>query len=132
MSTRAISTSQLAGIALAYAIGQTMKLQLVILPSEHASGPRLFVKDTYGLHSFRPDRDPALAWSLFCRYGQQARLELHFHYNGASCLQAGIRSGHTANRMLTAGLRALVSHLHGQAIEIPVELIEPQQKAGAA
>lgn len=132
MNTKPVGTSQLTGIALAYAIGQAIKLPLAILPSEYASGPRLFVKETYGLVSFRPDRDPALAWSLFCRYGQQARLELHFHYNGASCLQAGIRAGHTANPMLTAGLRALVSHLHGQAIEIPVELLESEPQAGAA
>lgn len=132
MTTKPIGTSQLTGIALSYAIGQAMKLPLVILPSEYASGPRLFIKDSHGLRSFRPDRDPAAAWAIFCRYGQQARLELHFHYNGASCLQAGIRAGHTANRMLIAGLRALVTHLHGQAIEIPIELLEPEQQAGAA
>lgn len=132
MSTKPIGTSTLTGIALAYAIGQAMKLPLVILPSEYASGPRLFIKESYGLRSFRPDKDPALAWSLFCRYGQEARLELHFHYNGASCLQAGIRTGHTANRMLTAALRALVTHLHGQAIEIPTVLLEPEQQDGAA
>lgn len=132
MSTKPINTSQLTGIALAYAIGQAMKLPLVILPSEYASGPRLFVKEPYGLRTFRPDRDPAAAWALFCRYGQQARLELHFHYNGASCLQAGIRTGCTAERMLTAGLRALVTHLHGQAIEIPIALLDPEQQEGAA
>lgn len=132
MTTKPISTSQLTGIALAYAIGQVMKHTLVILPSEYASGPRLFIKESYGLVSFRPDRDPALAWSLFCRYGQQARLELHFHNNGASCLQAGIRTGNTAKRMLTAGLRALVTHLHGQAIEIPIELLDSERQGDAA
>jgi len=124
MTTKPISTSQLTGIALAYAIGQAMNLPLVILPSEYASGPRLFVKERHGLLSFRPDRDAQQAWPLFCQYGQRARLELHFHYNGASCLHAGIRIGNTADRMLTAGLRALVTHLHGQAVEIPIELLE--------
>lgn len=132
MSTKPISTTQLTGIALAYAIGYAMKLPLVVLPSEYASGPRLFIKETYGLINFRPDRDPATAWPLFCRYGQQARLELHFHYNGASCLQAGIRTGCTADRMLTAGLRALVTHLHGQAIEIPIELLGPEHEVSGA
>lgn len=132
MNTKPICTSQLTGIALAYAIGEAMKLPLEILPSEYASGPRLFVKTPHGLVPFRPDRDPREAWALFCRYGQQARLELHFHYNGASCLQAGIRTGNTADRMLTAGLRALVTHLHGQAIEIPIDLLGAEQQEGAA
>lgn len=132
MTTRPISTSHLSGIALAYAVGSAMQRPMEILPSEYGTGPRLFVKETHGLRPFRPDRDPAEAWALFCRYGQQARLKLHFHYNGASCLQVGIRAGHTANRMLTAALRALVSHLHGQAIEIPVELLDPEPQEGSA
>jgi hypothetical protein len=132
MTTKPISTSNLTGIALAYAVGSAIQRPVEILPSEYGSGPRLFVKETHGVRPFRPDRDPGEAWALFCRYGQQARLELHFQYNGASCLQAGIRAGHTADRMLTAALRALVSHLHGQAIEIPIELLDPEQREGAA
>lgn len=131
MTTRPVSTSQLTGIALAYAVGQAMRRPLEILPSDYASGPRLFIREGAELRSFRPDRDPETAWPLLCQYGQQARLELHFHYNGASCLQAGIRTGHTADRMLTAALRALVTHLHGQAIEIPIELLEPAQEGAA-
>ncbi|MBK3797506.1 hypothetical protein CXF92_18705 [Pseudomonas sp. Choline-3u-10] len=132
MTSKPISTSQLTGIALAYAVGHAMQRPMEILPSEYGSGPRLFVIETHGLRPFRPDRDPGEAWALFCRYGQQARLELHFHYNGASCLQAGIRTGHTADRMVTAGLRAMVTHLHGQAIEIPIQLLDTEQQEGAA
>lgn len=131
MSTKPISTSELSGITLAFAIGTTIRLPLEILPSVYGTGPRLFIKDSIGLRSFRPDRDPALAWSLLCKHGQQARLRLDFHCNAASCLQGGIRTGHTANRMLTAALRALVTHLHGHAIEIPIELIGTDQEGAA-
>lgn len=132
MSTKAINSSQLSGIALAYAVGTITRQRLEILPTEYGTGPRLFFRDGTELRSFRPDRDIAQAWPLLCRYGRKGRLELHFHYNGASCLQAGIRTGHTADRMLTAALRALVTHLHGHAIEIPVELLSPEQMEGAA
>lgn len=130
--TTSVRTSTLKGTALAHAVAQAGHLKMFILPSEYATGPRLFVTHNNGkVERWWPDQDAGQAWPLLCKHGRRIRLELHFHDHAASYLEAGIRCGHTANDMLTAALRALVSHHLGPTVEIPTELLETGQ-GGAA
>lgn len=131
MITAPTLTSHLTGRALAYAVARATKQTLEILPSEYGTGPRLFIKQGHEIVRYRPDADPAQAWPLLIKYGRRIRLHLDFQCNGASYLEAGIRTGHTANDMLTAALRALVSHLIGPQVDIPVELLGASQGRAA-
>ena len=131
MTTTPTRTSHLSGRALAYAVAKATSQPLEILPSEYGTGPRLFAKQGLEIVRYRPDLDPAQAWPLLVKYGRRCRLHLDFQCNGASYLEAGIRTGHTANDMLTAAMRALVSHLLGPQVDIPTELLEATQEGAA-
>lgn len=127
MTTAPTLTSHLTGRALAYAVAKATNQTLEILPPEYGNGPRLFAKQGRETVRYRPDEDPTQAWPLLVEYGRGTGLRLDFQCNRASYLEAGIRTGHTANDMLTAALRALVSHLLGPQVDIPVDLLDASQ-----
>lgn len=116
-------TSTLTGTALAWAVGSAEGLGLYIKPGQYGSGPGVFANINGRATRWWPDRDAAQAWPLLLKHGRRVRLHLDFQCNGASYLEAGIRCGHTANDILTAAMRAIVSMKLGRFAQIPAELL---------
>ncbi|OLU15362.1 hypothetical protein BVH01_16210 [Pseudomonas sp. PA1(2017)] len=118
-----MQTSTLTGGALAWAVGTAEGLDLYIKPGQYGSGPGVFANINGRATRWWPDQDAAQAWPLLEKHGRRVRLHLDFQCNGASYLEAGIRGGHTANDMLTAAMRTIVSMKIGPVALIPAQLL---------
>lgn len=129
--TTELQTTTLNGPALAWAVGRAEGMEMFIISGQYQNGPGVFALLAGRAVRWQPEVDANQAWPLMLKHGHRIRLHLDFQCNAASYLEAGIRCGFTANEMLTAVLRTLVSYKFGRFVAIPTELIEPDQ-GGAA